>query len=59
MRPLTSNDVEAGAPPATNRTGETVYLPRAQRFDKDGLLKLMGRFSRKDHPSYGWTGAAI
>lgn len=45
-----------GAPPSTNETGETVYLPRTQRFDKDGLLNLMGRISRRDHPSYASAG---
>jgi hypothetical protein len=47
-----------GAPPSANDTGETVYLPRSQRFDRDGLRSLMGRISRRDHPSYAGVGAA-
>ncbi len=37
-----------GAPPSTNKTGETVYLPKCQRFDKGGLQDLMGRIARRD-----------
>lgn len=41
-----------GAPASRNDTAQTVYLPRTQRFDRDGLLRLLGRISRNDIPSY-------
>lgn len=41
-----------GASPSTNRSAQTVYLPRSQRFSKEGLLALMGCISRGDSPRY-------
>lgn len=41
-----------GAPSSTNDAGETVYLPRAQRFDRPGLVGLMERIARGDVPAY-------
>ncbi|BBL74441.1 DUF4365 domain-containing protein [Methylomagnum ishizawai] len=41
-----------GAKPSTNATAQTVYLPKGQRFDPDGLLALMTRLSRNDIPRY-------
>jgi hypothetical protein len=34
-----------GAPPTTNRTGQTVYLPRNHVFSPEGLRGLMTRLS--------------
>ncbi len=42
----------AGAEPSTNGTGQTVYLPKSQRFDVEGLSKLMGMISNNDLPKY-------
>ena len=41
-----------GADPSDNDTAQTVYLPKTQRFDPDGLLALMARLSRQDIPHY-------
>jgi hypothetical protein len=41
-----------GAPATANVGGQTVYLPRSQRFDSDGLAKLMSRLSSDDIPYY-------
>ena len=41
-----------GADPSDNDTAQTVYLPKAQRFDPKGLLALMARLSRQDIPHY-------
>jgi len=41
-----------GAPPSANRTAQTVYLPKAQRFDPQGLQDLLARLSRNDIPTY-------
>lgn len=40
------------APKSDNSTSQTVYLPKDQCFDKDGLLRLMGDISRGEVPSY-------
>jgi hypothetical protein len=40
------------AKPSTNATGQTVYLPKNQRFDPAGLLALMTRLSHNDIPRY-------
>jgi hypothetical protein len=31
---------------------QTVYLPQTQRFDADGLRRLMGSISRGEVPEY-------
>ncbi len=41
-----------GAPPSSNKTQQTVYLPKNQRFDVPGLLALMGAISRNEVPMY-------
>lgn len=41
-----------GAEPSDNNTAQTVYLPKAQRFDPNGLQALMARLSRRDIPHY-------
>lgn len=41
-----------GAPASTNEASQTVYLPRAQRFDVEGLIGLMTSISRDDIPRY-------
>jgi len=41
-----------GAPSSSNKTAQTVYLPKCQRFDVPGLLSLMGDISRNDVPTY-------
>lgn len=41
-----------GAPASDNGTGQTVYLPRSQRFDSNGVMKLMARLSNNDIPVY-------
>ena len=41
-----------GAEPSDNKTAQTVYLPRTQRFDPDGLQILMARLSRNEVPRY-------
>lgn len=41
-----------GAEPSDNDTTQTVYLPKAQRFDPDGLQALMARLSHYDIPRY-------
>jgi hypothetical protein len=41
-----------GAKPSTNRTAQTVYLPKDQRFDPNGLIALMAQLSRNEIPQY-------
>lgn len=41
-----------GAKPSSNQTAQTVYLPKSQRFDPDGLIELMAQLSRKEIPTY-------
>ncbi|MGO7413842.1 DUF4365 domain-containing protein [Rhizobium ruizarguesonis] len=41
-----------GARPSANDTTQTIYIPKAQRFDVDGLAKLMADLSRDVIPSY-------
>lgn len=40
------------APPSSNTTAQTVYLPRSQRFDPVGLIALMAQISRGVVPTY-------
>ena len=40
------------APASSNVATQTVYLPQAQRFDADGLRRLMGSISRGEVPEY-------
>lgn len=40
------------APESTNATAQTIYFPRTQCFDRDGLLGLLGDISRGEVPSY-------
>lgn len=41
-----------GAQESSNKTAQTIYLPRAQRFDPEGLHALMDRISRNEIPQY-------
>lgn len=41
-----------GASPSANDSGQTVYLPRAQRFDSAGITSLMSSLSRGEIPQY-------
>ena len=41
-----------GAEASDNNTAQTVYLPKAQRFDPNGLKTLMARLSRREIPKY-------
>lgn len=41
-----------GAPPSDNRSGQTVYIPKCQRFDVASLTSLMSMISRNEIPSY-------
>lgn len=41
-----------GAPATTNKTGETVYLPKTQMFTPDGITALAARLSLPDFPTY-------
>lgn len=41
-----------GAKSSTNKTAQTIYLPKAQRFDADGLTSLMASLSRNEIPTY-------
>lgn len=40
------------APPSTNKTAETVYLPKANFFNPDGLRALIARLSNREHLNY-------
>ena len=42
----------SGAGPSTNGTGQTVYLPKDQRFDVKGLSSLMSMVARNELPKY-------
>jgi len=35
-----------------NKTAQTVYLPKNQRFDGAGLISLMSSISRSEIPEY-------
>jgi len=41
-----------GAPPSTNETSQTVYVPRANALSVTGLLDLLTRFSRRELVNY-------
>ena len=41
-----------GAPPSDNKTAQTVYLPKTQRFDANGLGALFAMISRGETPKY-------
>lgn len=41
-----------GAPDTTNDTSVTVYIPKNQVFNSDGLLEIMTRLSRFEHLAY-------
>lgn len=41
-----------GAAASTNNTAQTIYIPKAQRFDVDGLRLLVASLSRDEIPSY-------
>ncbi len=41
-----------GAPPSDNKTAQTVYMPKSQRFDQAGLINLMSMISRNEIPEY-------
>lgn len=40
------------APDTENKTGVTVYIPKNQIFNSDGLLEIMARVSRFEHLRY-------
>ena len=40
------------APPSDNKTAQTVYLPKTQRFDANGLGALFAMISRGETPKY-------
>lgn len=46
-----------GAPPSTNKTAQTVYLPKVQRFDSAGLTALFAAISRGEFPAYAGVPA--
>ncbi len=41
-----------GAKPSTNNTGQTIYIPKSQRFDVPGLSSLMSMLSSNQIPRY-------
>lgn len=41
-----------GANPSSNATAQTVYLPKNQKFDPDGLTKLLAQISKNEIPAY-------
>lgn len=41
-----------GAKPSSNGTSQTVYIPKAQKFDVDGLKALIASLSRAELPIY-------
>lgn len=41
-----------GAQESSNKTSQTIYLPRSQCFDPEGLHALMDRISRNEIPQY-------
>jgi hypothetical protein len=41
-----------GAPASTNKTGETIYLPKTQMLTPDGIQTLATRLSHRDFPLY-------
>jgi hypothetical protein len=45
-----------GAPESTNDTGQTVYIPKSQKFDCAGLSGLLNRVARGDIPTYAGGG---
>lgn len=40
------------APASSNGTGQTVYIPKKQKFDANGVIELMSAISRGDVPLY-------
>lgn len=41
-----------GARKSDNKSAQTVYLPRAQKFDPEGLRNILTRISKNDIPVY-------
>jgi hypothetical protein len=41
-----------GAVSSANDTSQTVYLPKNQKFDPDGLMRILSQVSRGDIPVY-------
>ena len=41
-----------GAVPSNNATAQTVYFPKNQKFDLDGLTNILTRVSKNDIPVY-------
>lgn len=41
-----------GAPPSTNGTGQTIYIPESQPLSPSGLLELLGCVARREVPRY-------
>jgi hypothetical protein len=41
-----------GAPASSNSSGQTVHIPRSQRFDTAGLSSLLSALSRAEIPAY-------
>lgn len=46
-----------GANPSSNTTAQTVYLPKNQKFDPDGLTKILAQISKNEIPVYQETPA--
>jgi len=46
-----------GAQASSNASGQTVYIPKSQRFDSSGLLALMSSLSHGNVPLYQEGGA--
>ena len=41
-----------GAHPSSNTTAQTVYLPRDQKFNPDGLIEILAQVSKNEFPVY-------
>jgi hypothetical protein len=41
-----------GAPPSSNDTSQTIYLPKNQKFDPDSLTQILSQISRNSIPVY-------
>lgn len=41
-----------GAPPSSNGSSQTVYIPKTQSFSTDGLISILSKLSRLEHLNY-------
>ena len=41
-----------GANPTSNSTAQTVYLPREQKFNPEGLIGILSQASKNEFPAY-------